>query len=170
MFEVNFKAPLYAALAAAILMVAIFFPQAGSTQTGSAHLVEVVSVAPSYEEEQQRGYGRTAAGAGIGGAIGALATRNSSQSSDRYAAAALGAAIGGAIGNRRDRNAQRVRGFDVVVRYDNGRLGSIFLKEVPPVGVGEFAYLVGNYSRTRLIPAPNEPALAEAAPTAAYYR
>ena len=131
--------------------------------------MEVVSIAPSYEDAQQRGYGRTAAGAGIGGAIGALATRNSSQSSDRYAAAALGAAIGGAIGNRRDRNEQRVRGFDVVVRYDSGRLGSIFLKEVPPVGVGEFAYLVGNYSRTRLIPAPSEPAPMEAAP-AAYYR
>jgi outer membrane lipoprotein SlyB len=168
MFEVNFKAPMYAAFAAIILMIAVFFPSAGSTQTGSAHLVEVVSIAPSYEVEPQRGYGRTAAGAGIGGAIGALATRNS-DSRDRYAAAALGAAIGGAIGNRRDRNAQRIRGFDVVVRYDSGRLGSIFLSEVPPVDVGQMAFLVGNYSRTRLIPAPSEPALAEVAP-AAYYR
>lgn len=162
------KSLVSAVFAAAILFAGLFSVSPVQAQSGQAHLVEVVSVAPSYEDSNRRGYGGVATGAGVGGALGGLAARNGS-SRDRNTAIALGAALGGAIGNNRDRKQQRVRGFDVVVRYESGRLGSLFLNEAPPVAIGEFAYLVGNYSRTRLIPAPNEQGFDQSEETAYRY-
>lgn len=144
---------------AAILAASSFAGVAGAFS--NAHLVEVVAVSPSFEEER-RGYAGVSTGAALGGSLGALANRGG-DSRDRAAAAALGAAIGGAIGNRRDESRRRIRGFDVVVRFEDGRHASVFLTEAPPVMLGERAFLVGNWSRSRLVPVPTGTPAAEPA-------
>ena len=122
---------------------------------GSADVVIVRSVTPA-EEEGPEEYRRAVTGAGVGGTLGAIATRNSG-GGDRAAAVALGALIGGAIGNRRDERARRIEGYDVIVEFDTGRLGAIFVTQPPSVGPGGYAYLVAGRrsgDEPRLIPAP----------------
>lgn len=149
----------------AIAMVASFAGVAGAFS--NAHLVEVVAVSPSYEEGG-RTYRGVTTGAALGGSLGALANRGG-DSRDRAAAAALGAAIGGAIGNRRDEDRRRIRGFDVIVRFEDGRHASVFLTEPPAVMVGETAFLVGGYGRGRLVPALSS-TLGSPSPEPAVYR
>jgi len=128
-------------------------PAPAKATVSEAVLIEIISVAPSFEEEP-RHYRGTATGAGIGATVGAIAGRNASRG-DQAAIATLGALVGGVVGNDRDVRRARVRGFDVVFRsVETGRFGSVFVEEPPPVHIGGRAFLVGSWSRSRLIPAP----------------
>lgn len=84
---------------------------------------------------------RAITGGVVGGALGALLTRNTGYS-ERYAAMSGLAAIGTALGNAADRRAERRRqqtggrdgagGYQVVLRLGNGETRAVFMDSLDP--------------------------------------
>lgn len=73
----------------------------------------------TYAGGRNDSHGGAVAGAVIGGVIG----NQVGHGDDRRAATVAGAVIGGIIGNKSDKNSRRRydRGYDILVRFDNGR-------------------------------------------------
>lgn len=138
------------------LALASFTAIAGTSTTAVEATVLTIADAPSVSAQADRtGYTyarytrdedrpsnvRAITGGVVGGAVGALLTRNTGYS-ERYAAMSGLAAIGTALGNAADRRAQRRQsqagttggagGYQVIVRLGSGETRAVFMDALDP--------------------------------------
>lgn len=139
------------------LALASFTATAGNSASAIEATVLTIADAPSVSAQADRTGGYTYArytrdedrpsnvraitGGVVGGAVGALLTRNTGYS-ERYAAMSGLAAIGTALGNAADRRAQRRQsqagttggagGYQVIVRLGSGETRAVFMDALDP--------------------------------------
>lgn len=131
-----------AALAAPLVAAYGYSGGYGGYRAEPAETAIVIAVVPQVQEEA-RGWGQRHGPTALGAGIGAAAARNESREVQ-----VLAVLVGGYVGNRVGDRPRRVRGYDTVLEFEDGRRVAIFTREDPGVFAGDEVFLVG---RNRIV-------------------
>jgi len=121
----------------------------GRERAEPAEVATVIAVVPQWIEERQphpsweRRHGPAALGAGLG----AVAARNSDREV-QVAATLLGGYLGHRVAESEAERPRRVRGFDTILEYEDGRRVAIFSRHEPGLLPGDEVFLIG---RNRIV-------------------